>query len=55
MKMINKDRLSSIDLLQVKKLKEHVYQKILKLDDNSNSSTNTNQSKIADKTSTKSS
>jgi hypothetical protein len=26
--------LSSIDLLQVKKLKEHVYQKILKLDEN---------------------
>ena len=28
-----RDRLSSIDLLQVKKLKEHVYQKILKLDE----------------------
>ena len=30
-----RDRLSSIDLLQVKKLKEHVYQKILKLDEQS--------------------
>ena len=28
--------MSSIDLLQVKKVKEHVYQKILKLDDTSN-------------------
>lgn len=38
----NKDRLSSIDLLQVKKLKEHVYQKILKLDENQNSNINAN-------------
>jgi hypothetical protein len=37
-----RDRLSSIDLLQVKKLKEHVYQKILKLDEQ----TNTNDSTI---------
>jgi len=29
--------LSSIDLLQVKKVKEHVFQKILKLDENANS------------------
>lgn len=35
-KTLNKDRLSSIDLLQVKKVKEHVYQKILKLDENIN-------------------
>lgn len=35
-KALNKDRLSSIDLLQVKKVKEHVYQKILKLDETSN-------------------
>ena len=39
---MNRDRLSSIDLLQVKKLKEHVYQKILKLDEQ----TNTNDSTI---------
>jgi hypothetical protein len=39
---LNRDRLSSIDLLQVKKLKEHVYQKILKLDEQ----TNTNDSTI---------
>jgi len=35
-KQLNKDRLSSLDLLQVKKIKEHVYQKILKLDENTN-------------------
>lgn len=34
--LTTRDRLSSIDLLQVKKVKEHVYQKILKLDDTSN-------------------
>ncbi|RNA13989.1 WD repeat-containing 48 isoform X2 [Brachionus plicatilis] len=39
-KVINKERLSSIDLLQVKKLKEHVYSKILKLDQNSESNQN---------------
>ena len=33
---LNKDRLTSIDLLQVKKLKEHVYQKILKLNETLN-------------------
>jgi len=38
----NKDRLSSIDLLQVKKLKEHVYQKILKLDEQNTTSNDTN-------------
>ncbi|CAF0757335.1 unnamed protein product [Brachionus calyciflorus] len=38
-KIVNKDRLSSIDLLQVKKLKEHVYSKILKLDQNGSNET----------------
>jgi hypothetical protein len=44
--------LSSIDLLQVKKLKEHVYQKILKLDENNqqndtnNNLNNNNQNSI---------
>lgn len=37
-----RDRLSSIDLLQVKKLKEHVYQKILKLDEQNTTSNDTN-------------
>lgn len=45
-KVVNKERLSSIDLLQVKKLKEHVYSKILKLDqtneNNQNDSNNNN-------------
>lgn len=45
-KIVNKERLSSIDLLQVKKVKEHVYSKILKLDqtneNNQNDSNNNN-------------
>lgn len=35
-RFLNRDRLTSIDLLQVKKLKEHVYQKILKLNETPN-------------------
>ena len=33
--------MSSIDLLQVKKVKEHIYQKILKLDENANQTPST--------------
>ena len=53
---IQRDRLSSIDLLQVKKLKEHVYQKILKLDESSqpndtnNNLNNSNQNNINNQT-----
>lgn len=36
--ILSKDRLTSIDLLQVKKIKEHVYQKILKLNETTNDS-----------------
>lgn len=39
-KFVNKERLSSIDLLQVKKVKEHVYSKILKLDQTTENSQN---------------
>ncbi len=44
---LNKDRLTSIDLLQVKKLKEHVYQKILKLNESLNNIESVSQNESA--------